>query len=271
MPKTKYFKFLRKIFNPALIRRYFSFVQIQKLNNKELNDEKNKDYRNIVYLQMMIILSAMLLKETLSIAGVDVKVSNMIRDILFLTLGGLYVIVLWDVLRNLTKSNTLIAGMFVLMLVGLGVAFFAVNPVYDFFESENAKRPYLFFVHLSLFIIESTVIYHCVYDIFTGKKLSAEKIWGAACIYLMIGISFGSVYDLINIVNPGSMGVPVAQGLESYMICIYYSMTIIGGHDAFLQAVPLIQNLGIIEAVWSNLFIVLLVGRLLGKPDTESE
>jgi len=250
--------------------RYLSYIQRQNLNSQELNDEKKKDYRNIVYLQVLIILSAMLLKEILAISGVDLKTSNIIRDILFLTLGGLYVFVLWDLLRNLAKNNTLIMSLFALIVLGLGVAFFAVNPVYDFFDSENAKRPYLFFVHLSLFIVESTVIYHCVIDIFTGKKLSAEKIWGAACIYLMIGISFGSVYDLVNIVNPGSMGLNVTQGLDSYMVCIYYSMTIVGGHDSSLATIPLIQNIGIIEAVWSNLFIVLLVGRLLGKPDDDA-
>lgn len=253
------------------MKRYLSLIQRKNLNTKELNEEKNKDFRNIVYLQMLIIISAMLLKEMLAISGVNLSTSNTIRDFLFLVLGGSYVFVLWDLLRDLTKNNTLLVGMFILIVFGLGVAFFAVNPFYEFFESDNSKRPYLFFIHISLFIVETTVIYHCLYDIFSGKKLSAEKIWGAACIYLMIGISFGSVYDLINIVNPGSMGIPLAQGLESYMVCIYYSMTIIGGHDAFLEAIPLIQNIGIIEAVWSNLFVVLLVGRLLGKPDVEEE
>ena len=263
---------LKKIFlNPTFRMRYISYFQRQNLNTQELNDEKKKDYRNIVYLQVLIIVAAMLLKETLAISGIDLKTSNLVRDLLFLTLGGLYVFVLWDLLRNLSKNNTLILSLFALIVCGLGVAFFAVNPIYNFFDSENAKRPYLFFVHLSLFTVETIVIYHCVNDIFTGKKLSAEKIWGAACIYLMIGISFGSVYDLVNISNPGSMGLNVAQGLESYMVCIFYSMTIIGGHDAILETEPIIQNLGIIEAVWSNLFIVLLVGRLLGKPDDAVE
>ncbi len=252
------------------MKKYLTHIQHKDLNTKELNEEKKKDFRNIVFLQIIIIVSAMLLKETLALCGVSLATSNMIRDFLFLITGGLYVFVLWDLLRDLTKSNVLIISMLVLIILGLGVAFFAVNPVYEFFDNDT-KRPYLFFVHLSLFIIETTVIYHCVYDIFSGKKLSVEKIWGSACIYLMIGISFGSLYDLVNIVKPGSMGIPLAQGLESYTVCIYYSMTIIGGHDAFLEAIPLIQNLGIIEAVWSNLFIVLLVGRLLGKPDTDSE
>lgn len=251
--------------------RYLSYIQRHNLNTQELNAEKKKDYRNIVYLQVLIIVSAMLLKEILALCGVDTAISQMIRDILFLTLGGLYVFVLWDLLRDLSKNNTLIVGLFIFMTIGMAVAFFAVNPVYDFFESDNSKRPYLFFVHLALFTVETIVIYHCVNDIFTGKKLSAEKIWGAACIYLMIGISFGSVYDLVNIAKPGSMGLNLSQGLESYTICIYYSMTIIGGHDAILETAPIIQNIGIIEAVWSNLFVVLLVGRLLGKPDDGNE
>lgn len=250
--------------------RYLSYIQRHDLNTQELNAEKKKDYRNIVYLQVLIVLSAMLLKEILAISSVEVALSNKIRDILFLILGGMYVFVLWDLLRNLTTNNKLIMGLFGLIVFGLTVAFFTVNPVYDFFDSNDAKRPYLFFVHMSLFIVETIVIYHCVNDIFTGKKLSAEKIWGAACIYLMIGISFGSLYDLVNIAQPGSMGLNLSQGLESYTVCIYYSMTIIGGHDATLETSALIQNLGIIEAVWSNLFIVLLVGRLLGKPDDDA-
>lgn len=263
---------LKKILiNPQMMKRYLSFIQRQNLNAKELNEEKRKDYRHIVFLQVLIIVFAMLLKETLFLFGVNKVHSNLTRDILFLGFGGTYVFVLWDLLRNLTKNNVLLVSLFIFILTGLGVAFFAVNPVYDFFESDDAKRPYLFFVHLCLFIVETIVIYHCVNDIFTGKKLSVEKIWGAACIYLMIGISFGSLYDLVNIIQPGSIGTNLSQGLESYTVCIYYSMTIIGGHDSLLEAAPIIQNIGIIEAVWSNLFVVLLVGRLLSKPDKEQE
>jgi len=245
------------------------FLQKKRLNSNELNQEKQKDYRNIVYLQMVIIISAMLLKEILAISGVDLDTSNLIRDILFLILGFLYVLVLWDLLRNLMDNVIVIETIFVVIICFYILAIITVNPFYDFFSTVEAKRPYLFAIHFTLFCVEATVIYFSVFDIFTGRKLSAEKIWGAACIYLMIGISFGSLYDIINIVHPGSMGLPLELGLESYTVCIYYSMTIIGGHDAFLQAIPVIQNLGIIEAVWSNLFIVLLVGRLLGKPDND--
>lgn len=246
---------------------------LQKLfRNKsfaELRAEKIKDYRNIVALQTLIIISALLLKDTLSMSGMSDYASKLIRDILFLVFGGVYVFILWDLLRNFTKSKTLVISLLALIILSLALALVTVNPFFHLYGSENEQRIYLFCIHIVLFAVESIVIFHSIYDIFTGKRLSEEKIWGSACIFLMIGISFGSLYDLINIINPGCMGVPLELGLESYTVCISYSMTIIGGHESYPDAIPLILNLGVLEAVWSNLFVVLLVGRLLGKPDSE--
>lgn len=244
----------------------FYFTHKDRLNPEQLNNEKQKDYRNIVYLQMLIIISAMLLKDILALSGIEPFTSRIIRDSIFLLFSALYLFMLWDLLRDFTHHNLLVGIILCAIILAYGISILTVNPLYNFIE-EQSKRPYLFTIHLIFFIVEAIVIYHSIFDIFTGKKLSAEKIWGSACIYLMIGISFGSLYDLINIANPGSMGIPLQLGLDSYTASIYYSMTIIGGHDVYFQAIPLIQNLGILEAVWSNLFIVLLVGRLLGKPD----
>lgn len=235
------------------------------LKGKELDNEKRKDYRNVVILQFLIIFSALLLNDILKIAGIEN--TYIFRDILFLALGGIYVLVLWDLLRNFTQNRILVHAMFYIILSAYVLALVTVNPIWKVFEGEE-QRPYLFIIHFVLFSVEATVIYFAIIDMFSGNKLSQEKLWGSACIYLMIGISFGSVYDLINIANPGSLGATLALGLESYTACIAYSMTILGGQDpAFPDAIPLVYNLGIIEAVWSNLFIVLLVGRLLGQPE----
>jgi hypothetical protein len=235
----------------------------------ELRAEKIKDYKNIVALQTMIIVSALLLKDALSMTGISTYNSNLVRDILFLLLGGVYVFILWDLLRNFTKNKFLVISLLGFIIASLGLATVTVNPLFHIHETPDELRLHLFFIHIVLFAVESIVIFHSIYDIFSGNRLSEEKIWGSACIFLMIGISFGSLYDLINIVNPGCMGVPLNMGLDSYTACISYSMTIIGGHESYPNAIPLITNIGVLEAVWSNLFVVLLVGRLLGKPDNE--
>ena len=69
-----------------------------------------------------------------------------------------------------------------------------------------------------LFPIEITVISFAIRDIFSGEYLTVDKLWGSACIFLMIAISFGSLYDLICIVKPGSLGAPIELGLANYSI-----------------------------------------------------
>jgi hypothetical protein len=241
---------------------------IKKDKGDALMNEKQRDFRNVVILQISIIVSALLLKDGLDLMGMEN--SYVFRDFFFLALGGFYVMVLWDMLRNFTQSAFIIYTLFVVIVGTYILTLVTVNPLYKLFATESEQQPYLLFIHSILFLVEGTTIYFAILDIFTGNKMSQEKLWGSACIYLMIAISFGSLYDLINILKPGSMGTPLAMGLESYTACVAYSMSILGGQDPpFQNAVPLIKGIGIVESVWGNLFIVLLVGRLLGQPDAE--
>jgi hypothetical protein len=239
---------------------------LKKLKGDDLTREKKKDFRNVVILQVLIITSALMLDDILHMMGI--KDSYVFRDFFFLFLGGLYVLFLWDTLKNFTENQVLVIVLFVLIMGTYAFALVTVNPLWKLFDTEEEQQPCLFFIHFVLFSVEATVIVFAIFDIFAGNKMSQEKLWGSACIFLMIAICFGSIYDLINIANPGAMGVPIKLGLESYTSCITYSMTILGGQDPpFDNPIPLISKLGIIESVWANLFIVLLVGRLLGQPD----
>lgn len=244
----------------------FQFIET-KNSNPNKRAEILHDYRVIVILQALIIFSALILKGFFDLAGVNQQLSQMTRDTIFLSLGGLYVYFLWDFLRNLMRYQIVITFLSMLILGSYALALYAINPFYDFVESESDKRPYLLFIHSVLFLIEVTVIYFTILDLFRGNKKFDEKLWGSACVFFMIGISFGSMYDLISIASPGAMGVPVALGLDSYTLCIYFSLTTIGGRDAMENAIPLIQNIAVIESVWANLFSLLLVGRLLSHTD----
>lgn len=239
---------------------------MHKLKGQDMSAEKKKDYRNVVILQFMIIGSALLLEDILKMSGLNEKLSFMLRDCFFLTLGGIYLFYLWDLLRDFSENKFLIYALLLLIMGTFAYALVAVNPLYKFLPS-NWQRPSLFYIHLVIFISESIVIYHCIMDLFAGEKMSQEKLWGCTCIFLMIGISFGSVYDLICIINPGALGIDNQLGLESYTDCIFYSMSILGQNPAFPEAIPLVRNIGLLESVWSNLFVVILVGRLLGQPD----
>jgi hypothetical protein len=229
-----------------------------------LSLEKQRDYRNIVVVQVVIIVFGLTLTEFLQ-GGSRTEIAKPVITI-FSAFGVTYAFLLWDLLKNFTKSKLLIRLYFVILigitLMGALVEF----PYYTILEVPN-RQLFLFVIHGLLFPIEITVIAFAIYDIFSGEFLTPDKLWGAACIFLMTGISFGSLYDLICIVRPGSLGKDIESGLPNYAECVTYSLSILGGTDGGYPDVSrLVRNISILEAVWSNLFVVLIIGKLMGLP-----
>jgi len=243
------------------LRRAFS--------GNELLREKQKDYRNVVIMQIVIVVSGLLMSEFL-INGSNLQIRKLVITI-FSGFGALYSFLLWDMLRNFTNQLWLIKLILIVLVAIVITGVLGEFPYYQIIEINN--RPlYLFILHGALFPIEITIIGFAMRDIFSGKVLSPDKIWGAACIYLMIGISFGSLYDLITILNPSSLGTKLELGMPSYTENIYYSFNVLGGLDtAYPNPINLVRNLGVIEAIWGNLFIVLIIGKLFTMPRQAKE
>src|SRR5687768_12744721 len=166
-----------------------------------LSLEKQRDYRNIVIVQVVIIVFGLTLTEFLSEGSRTATAKPIIT--IFSIFGVAYAFLLWDLLKNFTKSKFLIR-LYFLILLGITVMGALVEfPYYTILEVPN-RQLYLLVIHGLLFPVEITVITFAIRDLFSGEFLSPDKLWGAACVFLMTGISFGSLYDLICIVRPGS-------------------------------------------------------------------
>jgi hypothetical protein len=243
--------------------------KIRIFQGNELQREKQKDYRNVVLLQIVIIVMGLTLSEFV-LNGTNTPAARLVISI-FSFFGALYSYLLWDLLRNFTTQRWLINVYLVILAGSIGTGILGEFPYYKIIEVTD-RQTYLLVIHCLLFLIEITVIGFAIRDIFTGDYLTPDKLWGAACIFLMIGISFGSLYDLLCIIRPGSLGEPIEMGLPSYSECVAHSMSILGGADpGHPNASKLIKNLSVIEAVWSNLFVVLIIGKLMGLPRPPQE
>ena len=236
------------------------------LSRVELQREKTKDYRNIVLMQVIIVSVGLVLSEQLLLDSKSSE-SKLIISI-FSFFGAIYAFLQWDLLRNFTTNRTLISVIFLaligIMIMGILVEF----PYYQIIQVPN-RQAYLLTLHGVLFPIEVTVISFAIRDLFSGSHMTPDKLWGAACVFLMIGISFGSLYDLITIAKPGSLGVDIELGLPNYAECVTYSFSILGGVDSELHPSRLIRNISILEAVWGSLYGMLIIGKLLGLPRSE--
>ena len=234
------------------------------LNAQELENEKLKDYQRVVLVQILIVGLGMVLSSLFDPA--EKSLGGIFVNLTFSSFGVLYTFLLWDMLRNFTKSLLLVRGIFLTLILIVFVGLLVENPFHPFVDP-SYRRSFLIAIHGTLFPIEIIVIAYTIRDVFSGKFLSTDKLWGAACVYLMIGISFASLFDLINIILPGSLGEDIALGLNSYTECIYYSFNILGGLDtAYPNPSKLFRNLGVLEAVWGNLFAILIIGKLLTLP-----
>ncbi len=238
------------------------------LSRVELQREKLKDYRNIVLVQVIIVVFGLVLSEPI-IEDSKSEMSKLIISI-FSFFAATYAFLLWDLLRNFTNSRLLIVTILVVLAGIVIVGILGEFPYYQIIHITN-RQTYLFFLHGFLFPIEVTVISFALRDIFSAGFMTSDKLWGAACIFLMIGISFGSLYDLITIVRPGSLGQNFELGLPNYSECVTFSFCTLGGIDSGLQPVRLIRNISVIEAVWGGLYAMLIIGKLLGLPRAENE
>lgn len=243
--------------------RLFSFNKLTKL---ELQREKAKDYRNVVILQILIVGCGLLLSEPL-LTDSKSNVSKFII-LIFSGFGATYAFLLWDLLRNFTANRYLIVGIFCILSLIVVVGILVEFPYYQLLEVPN-RQAYLLTIHGLLFPIEITVIAFAIRDIFAQGYLTPDKLWGAACVFLMIGISFGSLYDLLSIAMPGSMGVAIELGLPNYAECVTYSFCVLSGMDSGLQPIRFIRNLSVLEAVWGTLYGMIIIGKLLGLPRQE--
>jgi hypothetical protein len=232
---------------------------------KELQSEKRKDYRNVVINQIIIIVLGLTLSEFLVEGQQTTPASKFVISI-YTFFGGLYSFLLWDLLRDFTTNQILINTVFFVLLCILVVGVLTEFPYYQVLHFED-RQSFLLSLHAPVFIVEITIIGFAIRDIFSGEYLTPDKLWGSACIFLMIGISFGSLYHLICIVRPGSLGDNLDIGFANYSECAAFSMSILGGAESgHPNAIKLIKNISTIEAVWSNLFVVLIIGKLMGLP-----
>jgi hypothetical protein len=238
------------------------------LSRAELQREKLKDYRNVVVIQIILIVFVLIFSGPLH-ENSRSEVSKLIISILSFC-GAIYSFLLWDLLRNFSTSKFLIKGIVIVLVAILVIGMLGEFPYYQIIEIPN-RQIYLITIHGLFFPIEIIVISFAIRDLFSQGFMSSDKLWGAACVFLMVGISFGSLYDILNTAVPDSLGQNVELGIPNYTECMTHSFCVLAGIDSGIPTSRLVRNISVIEAVWGGLYGMLIIGKLLGLPRAEDE
>ena len=128
-------------------------------------------------------------------------------------------------------------------------------------------RPVLFFFDSILGIIFiSYIIVLILNHIFRQEKITLETIYGAIVVYILIGLMWVFLYRLAEILHPGSFSLAAFPAAESKKTLYYFSfvtLTTLGYGDIAPVSAPA-RSLAILEAIVGQMYIAVLIARLVG-------
>lgn len=97
-------------------------------------------------------------------------------------------------------------------------------------------------------------------------RVDIERLHVAVSAYLAAGFAFGNAYLLLELLQPGSFGDLPAHTLHKGHTLVYFSFTTLTtvGYGDIAPATPAARALAAAEGIGGQLYLAVLVGRLIG-------
>jgi hypothetical protein len=123
---------------------------------------------------------------------------------------------------------------------------------------------------LSILFLGFTIVI-ILNHLFSEKKITADIIMGAICVYFLMGIMWAMGYNLLEMFEPGSFQVPQSMGGAAPDFTYYslVTLTTLGYGDITPISGPA-QSLSTLEAAMGQLYLAVLVARLVGVHISQS-
>ncbi|MHC5060766.1 MAG: potassium channel family protein [Planctomycetota bacterium] len=100
--------------------------------------------------------------------------------------------------------------------------------------------------------------------LFKEKKITGDTIAGAICAYFLIGLMWSSVFETLELVQPGSFNVPQKMYDESLSFKYYSYVTLTTlGYGDITPITSQARSFALLEAITGQIYLATLVARLV--------
>lgn len=167
--------------------------------------------------------------------------------------------------------NTMSSIVFILGVYAVGrsrrtlITLIILGLPWFFSEWTFAKSSRTIFASMLFFIfVTATILEH----ILKAKEVTTDTLYGAVCVYLLLGIMWASMYGFLEYITPGA----VFRGPDGVIntklttnALMYYSYTTLAtiGYGDITSVTPVGRIVSVLEAVFGQLYIAFLVARLI--------
>lgn len=204
----------------------------------------------LISLVLLFVLFPFVPEEVIGVNFLDIFFS-------IILLSGVYAV-------SHRKSLFYLALFFAFTAFGAGVLIYFV------------KAPVILLIRyisyiLFFFVVISAILSHLL----RAKKVTADIIFGSICVYLLLGMIWAMGFSVIEIFQPGSFlsamesigtGSSEFFNRSSFRSLIYYSFVTLTtlGYGDIVPSTPPARMFSILESITGQLYIAILIARLVG-------
>ena len=174
------------------------------------------------------------------------------------------------VIRALAFSCLVVIGIWSLRGSGrpfsVGVAFVIAGIVFNLLAVNLASPVYLYASFAALFGFLLVAMSFTLKQIAMETDISPNRLVGAICVYLLLGVIWAVAYTMLEMLSPGSFGgfTPLqGRGWDSeWLYFSFVTMTTLGYGD-ILPVSATARALAYMQAVFGQLYVAILVAGLV--------
>ena len=202
---------------------------------------------NFFYLLVALLFLLLSIPITDDLRGISTPVAKAVVFSVMLLIG------IWS-LRGSGRFFSL--GM-VFVVAGFVLNIVAINSHVTFFQYSAILAVMGFLLVTITFTLRQVVV---------GTEINANRLVGAICVYLMLGVIWALAYSLVELAVPGSFG-GVAAGQDAgwdseWLYFSFVTLTTLGYGD-ILPLSALARALAYMEAVTGQFYVAILVAGLV--------
>jgi voltage-gated potassium channel Kch len=123
------------------------------------------------------------------------------------------------------------------------------------------------------FLALAVVAVSVLRQVLQAKKVSREVVEGAVCVYILLGVAWACLFSLIETLHPGAFQLSslrttsvlpvVVEARQRFVYYSFITLTTVGYGD-IIPVAALAQRLAVLEAMFGQLYLSILVARLVG-------
>jgi len=175
---------------------------------------------------------------------------------------------------NTIAATVMVAGAYALSerkhLFAIAVILSAMSIVATWLLIVFRQQWAVLFAHTCIIVLVSFFAVTILEYVLRSGRVTADRIFAAICVYMLIGYSWSFIYALLEGVFPGSFtGLTevsrndFVQRVMQFRYFSFVTLTTVGYGDVLPRS-PTARTLAVLEAVMGQIYLAVLVARLVG-------